>query len=72
MTSLYIVYTNCILWTLSDNKVYLILSYLNDDAHQFYMSTCFLAILQGQRCWCSLAQYRGDPGSIPGSGIQAV
>ena len=24
----YIVYTNCILWTLSDNKVYLILSYL--------------------------------------------
>ena len=29
MTSLYIVYiyTNCILWTLSDNKVYLILSY---------------------------------------------
>ena len=30
MASLYIVsiYTNCILWTLSDNKVYLILSYL--------------------------------------------
>ena len=30
MKSLYIVYiyTNCILWTLSDNKVYLILSYL--------------------------------------------
>ena len=30
MTSQYImyIYTNCILWTLSDNKVYLILSYL--------------------------------------------
>ena len=27
MASLYIVYTNYILWTLSDNKVYLILSY---------------------------------------------
>ena len=54
--SLYIVYvTNCFLWTVSNNKVYLILSYLINDAFSFFQMTVVLVdkLLKTQIVECS-------------------
>ena len=41
MKSMYIVYiTNCFLWTMSDNKTYLILSYLITSTSQLVADVC--------------------------------
>ena len=63
MKSLYIVYiTNCFLWTMSDNKAYLFLSYLNAIADISAMAS---SVTNCDSSVTALYQYSGSNMIVP-------